>query len=353
MDSFKVIFKIVEDNRCPLYELEEMFVLTDKSLSFSDNKESCLILVREMTQLLFELLDQKEIAGDDELEAKLYTCSGCTGLIKFARVSSKEAPLSGINRSPLLNDQEKRLFDKISGYPLLKSIPPNQLKKFIGCFQEENVSEGELLIRKGELNRYLYIILSGGALIEDGTVTITTLGESEICGEMSYFGNSVAGSSVRALAGTAVLRISGLDFGRLMKKGDSIQLYMAKLLASRLAKANAARGREFDACLRGSIHELAPAELLQVFHMHQKTGTLSLELPEGSGKILFCEGTIISASYAQYQNEDAVYGILAENEGMYKFVAGLSHEKMKKDSIGDFMTLLMEGVRRVDEDEEE
>ncbi len=349
MNSFKAVFKIVEDNRCPLYELDEVFVLTDKSLSFGENKESCLILVREMTQLLFELLDQREVANEDDLEIRLYSCSGCSGLIKFVRVTEAENCLSDDNKAALLDEDEEKLFDKISGYPLLQSIPPNHLKKLIGICREENLVEGELLMRKGELNKDLFIILSGGVVIEDGIVTIATLGEGEICGEMSYFGNNVAGASVRALAFTSVLRISGLDFGRFMKEADSIQLYMAQLLAARLAKANASRGREFDACLRGSIEELAPAELLQVFHMHHKTGTLYLDLPGGGGKILFYEGQIVSATYSQDQNEHAVYAILAENEGTYKFTAGLAHKKMQTEAIGDFMSLLMEGVRLADE----
>ncbi len=349
MTSFKAVFKIVEDNRCPLYDRDDIFILSDKSLSFSTNKESCLILVREMTQLLFELLDQREGPAEDQFEKILYTCSGCSGLIKFIRVREDYVSSNDKIGEPLLTGAEKHLFDEISRFPILKSIPPNQLKKFISFFKQENVAEGELIMRKGELNRFLYIILSGGVIIEDGTVTITTLGEGEICGEMSYFGNNVAGTSVRALAGTTVLRIRGMDFGRLLKKADSIQLYMAKLLASRLSKANASRGREFDACLHGSIDELAPAELLQVFHMHQKTGTLSMDLPRGNAKVLFSEGAIISASYGRFQKEDAIYGLLAEDEGTYKFIAGLAHEKMKKEAIGDFMTLLMEGIRRVDE----
>ncbi len=349
MNSLKVVFKIVKNNRCPLYEMEEIFVLTDKSLTFAENRESCLILVRDMTQLLFELLDQQESENDNELENRLYSCSGCSGLIKFVSVAEKDNLIEQDNKAPLLNPEEQKLFDKISTYPLLQSIPPNHLKQLISLCSEKKLVEGELLMRKGELNHYLYIIISGGVMIEDGAVTIATLGEGEVCGEMSYFGNNVAGTSVRALPTTSVLRISGLDFGRLMKKADSIQLYMAQLLASRLAKANASRGREFDACLRGSINELAPAELLQVFNMHHKTGTLFFDLPAGAGKMLFCDGRIISAMYAHCTNEEAVYAILAEREGTYKFTAGLSHEKMQKEAIGDFMSLLMEGVRLADE----
>lgn len=57
MKSFRAVFLIVEDNNCPLYELEDNLVLSERSLAFPEGKESCLILVRELTQLLFELMD--------------------------------------------------------------------------------------------------------------------------------------------------------------------------------------------------------------------------------------------------------------------------------------------------------
>ena len=43
------------------------------------------------------------------------------------------------------------------------------------------------------------------------------------------------------------------------------------------------------------------------------------------------------------------FAILAEKEGIYRFNIGLSPQEMKAAEIGDFMMLLMEGVRRVDE----
>jgi hypothetical protein len=167
---------------------------------------------------------------------------------------------------------------------------------------------------------------------------------------MSYFGDSIASTSVRALRDTKVLAISGRDFGNLIKKSNAVQIHMARLLAERLSKANTVRASDFEACMQGRLNEMVPAELLQVFHMHQKTGVLSLELPGGRGRLSFLEGSIVGASYAGKSGQDAVFAMLVEREGVYNFTSGLSEQEMKLPVIGDFMMLLMEGIRRVDED---
>ena len=59
MKSLSFFFEIVEDNNCPLYNLGECFRLTGRSFFAPDNKESCLILVRELTELLFVLMDEE------------------------------------------------------------------------------------------------------------------------------------------------------------------------------------------------------------------------------------------------------------------------------------------------------
>jgi CRP/FNR family transcriptional regulator, cyclic AMP receptor protein len=349
MRSFKAVFKIIEESNCPLYRLEEHFVLTDKALSFPKDKESCLILVREMTQLLFELLDNAENSDSPQAQPRIFTCSGCTGPIKFIRVNPAETGDQDGAEGIYLNTEDQELLEKISGYPLLDGFPVNQLKKFIGCFHKQVIHAGSFLITKGDFNQHLYILLSGEVSVEDDMVKITTLREGDVCGEMSYFGNKIARSSIRAVVETKVLAISGDDFGKMMREAASVQIFMARLLAERLAKANTARTREFDACMHGRIKDMAPAELFQIFHMHQKTGSLSLELSKGNAKVSFREGCIINASYADQRNQNAIFSILAEKEGVYRFTVGLSPQEMKAAEIGDFMMLLMEGVKRVDE----
>ena len=351
MGSFKAIFKIIEDNSCPLYKLEERFILSEKALTFPKDRESCLILVREMTELLFQLLDERGQTGSGAGDDRIYTCSGCTGLIKFIQVGEEDEERN-THQVASLDAEQKLLLSKLSASSLVKAFPQDQVGKFIHCLSVRIVQAGSCIITKGEINDHLYIILSGEVSVEDDTVKITTLKEGDVCGEMSYFGNKIARSSVRAIRPTRVASISGDDFGQLMSQIAPVQLFMARLLAERLARANTVRTREFDACMQGRIKEMAPAELFQIFHMHQKTGSLILELSMGTAKVSFREGCIINASYADLHNQDAIFSILAEKEGVYRFTVGLTPQEMKAAEIGDFMMLLMEGVKRVDEENE-
>jgi CRP-like cAMP-binding protein len=350
MKFFQVIFEIIEGNHCPFYKVGEKLILSDKAFSCPGNKETCLILIREMTQLLFRFLS----ADDDSLIAAktVFNCSGCTGLIKFIPVSTSDTQVTESDKDPHLGVMEQELLEKIQSFPLIQAIPYDELKGFIGRCRQESVGEGALLIHKGEPNLSLYMIISGQLLVVDGPVLITTLGAGEICGEMSYLGGCVAAASVKALCATEVLAVSSADFNLLLDKLPAVQLYMARLLAQRLTRVNRARAEDFASCMQGKLHDMAPAELFQVFHMNSKTGVLSLGLPQGPGKISFREGCIINAHYQGEENEKAIFSMLGEHEGTYRFTLGLSPQEMKAAEIGDFMKLLMEGVKRVDDAQE-
>ncbi len=348
MKPFKAVFRITENNNCQLYEREEYFTLTEKSVSIPEGKVCCLILIREMTQLLFQLLNEEGIKDSPDL-SKEYTCSGCSGIIKFARIAEEEAAPESDTAFVAVTDDEQRLFEKIVKYPLLKDIPTKHLKEFISCFRVVNLKSGSLLIEKGQPIKHLFILMAGDLIVEDEGIRIATLAEGEVCGEMSYFGDNIASTSVRTVGGAEILTLSGEDFGKLIKVSGSVHDYMVRILAKRLANANSVRVGDFDFSMQGRVNEMTPAELLQIFHMHRKTGVLSLDLPHGQGSISFHDGEIVVADYAGRNGQEAVFAILAEKDGVYNFINGLPGPTMKLSPIADFMMLLMEGVKRTDE----
>lgn len=210
MDTFKAAFEITHVRNCPLYMQEECFLLTDKAVELPLGRSSCLILVRELTGLLFALLPF--VASEfREQRNQIYTCGGCTGLIKF----------------------------KLTDKPV------------------------------------------------------------------------AAGSTKSAEA----------------------------------FKENS------DSAISGRIEAILPAELLQVFHMHQKTGRLILEFESGSARVTFREGGLLAARFEDLDNQEAIYAMLSEKKGSFHFIPGLPEALMKTREIGDFMMILMEGLRRLDEEE--
>lgn len=357
MKNFSAVFTIIKEKNCPLYKEEELLFLSDKTLSCPKGKEMCLILVRDLTELLFTFLQNKSPDLKDFRET-VFNCSGCSGLIKFSLVrdgdklkdaSSTEKGQGTIAR---IESSVLKMYGKIFDCDLLQSIRADQLEVLFRHFKEIVLQEGELLIKKGQKNHNVYLIFDGELAVESDGTQLAVLAEGEICGEMSYLGADVAVSTVRALKTSRILAIEGDVFGKLLSDNREVQAYMAQLLADRLRKTNAALTRDLESCMNGRIDEIVPAELFQIFHMHQKTGVLSLELPGGLAKVSFREGCIINAGYDNLTNEEAIFKILAEKNGYYRFTTGLSPQEMKAAEIGDFMMLLMEGVKRVDEDHE-
>lgn len=101
--------------------------------------------------------------------------------------------------------------------------------------------------------------------------------------------------------------------------------------------------------ISGLLEEISPTELLQFFHMHQKTGKLLLQVPAGVGRVAFREGGIIGAKFGDLDNKEAIFALLGEHKGRFSFSAGIPPSLQEVDSIGDFMMILMEGIKRLDE----
>ncbi len=211
MDTFKAVFEIIHVRSCPLlYAQDECFLLSGKAVELPLGRSTCLILVRELTGLLFSLLPYSATQFAEQRDT-VYTCGGCTGLIKF----------------------------KLTDKPFVSSA-----------------------------------------------------------------------------------RNRGLKFA---DNSESV--------------------------ISGQIEAIVPAELLQVFHMHQKTGRLLMEFENGSGRVTFREGGLLAARFEDLDNQEAIYAMLSEKKGSFHFIPGLPDALMKIREIGDFMMILMEGLRRIDENE--
>lgn len=347
MKVFNAVFVIQEEKNCPLYNVGECLQLSEKTFTCPENREVCLILVRDMTELLFRFL-QKQPVNLDEYRDALFNCSGCKGLIKFSLLGSERRQPSQVRTGAKIATDREKPYGTVDS-PFLRTLPPGQVEELLSHFQEIGIEEGDVLIRKGAMNLNLYLVCSGQLFFEEGGQR-TSIAAGELCGEMSYLGADIAVATVRAASAATLLAIPGDEFGRLFGNNPAVQSYMAQLLAARLRMTAEARTRDLDSCMVGKIDEILPAELFQIFHMQQKTGVLTLELSHGTGKVSFREGCLINARYGAWQNEEAIFKIIAEKNGRYRFTSGLLPQDMRAAEIGDFMSLLMEGVKRIDEE---
>lgn len=104
------------------------------------------------------------------------------------------------------------------------------LKEGQVLFKAGDKSDGMYLIRKGELRVFLE---------QDGKeVTLATIGEGGMIGEMALFDNQPRSASVKAGKETEVTLISTEDFGKLIKQIPKWFVGLMQALSSRLRQAN-------------------------------------------------------------------------------------------------------------------
>jgi hypothetical protein len=226
MNDLSVAFKVVSERNCPFYASEDLFVLTGQSVQLPLGHPSCLILVREMTNLLFNTVVPAAETDFQELKDETYSCGGCTGLIKFQFEDDPQIIEQGASALP-----------------------------------EDSV---EVERREGE-------------------------------------------------PGKSRVRMEGV-------------------------------------VVSGQISEVSTSELMQFFHMHQKTGKLVLDVANGTGRIAFRDGGIIGAKYMAYEDKEAIFALLREKQGRFSFVNGIPPSLQEVNDIGDFMMILMDGIKQMDEE---
>ncbi len=352
-------FKIIEDDHCPLYNEGDVVLLSGKALPLKRRKEKtfvtssvvrfpkdksvCRILVSSLTSLLIEYGSVDNLPGHH-----IIACGGCTGTIRLEHSGvGKSIESTGLPR----DDSEIGFATKLlTKFPIFESLKESDVKKLVPMLKMKKFPRGASIIKKGDPGSNLYIILAGKAevLVDDG-ISIGFMERGEVFGEISLLIGTPAGATIKVVSTVTVLLIYGKDFKRVLNMFPSLQMYFARLLAKRLAKTNVERFEEIASGMSGKLQDNPPSELLQTLNLNRKTGILTLNVASGTAELAFKEGGLVGARHDNMEGQEAFFAILGEKEGRFKFVPRLSPKYDHLEEIGDFMWLLMEGIRRVDE----
>jgi DNA-binding response OmpR family regulator len=99
--------------------------------------------------------------------------------------------------------------------------------------------------------------------------------------------------------------------------------------------------------LRGDLEQVALFDLLQVFSVNRRTGTLRVETLGASGEIAVRDGRIVDCVFRGVRGEKALYRLLASRRGQFVFIPGSLSGQTSIDASTDM--LMMEAVRQADE----
>ncbi|QTA79514.1 Cyclic nucleotide-binding protein, DUF4388 [Desulfonema limicola] len=341
------VFRMIGGKNCPLYDLGDEFQLSGSILTVPRPKAPCMILARDVARIFKQAYIE---APESEVIGQIYQCSGCKGIIRFVKKPSPEFLEKEDNKPE--DDYIEVVTRGLSDFPIFQSLDNEISREFTACLRFDEFAVGELIIKKGDPGKNLYIIISGKVeVMGDDEMRIAVMGTGEIFGEMSLLSGNTVGATIIAIEPTTVLYITGQSLKTILSSSPKLQMYFTRLLAGRMAEINIARSKEFSSGITGKISEMSPLELFQMFNMNQKTGRLTLQSQHNSASVSFRDGELVNVHYNGRQGEDAFFDLLKLKRGRFKFKPGLSLEEMESRGMGPFMPLLMEGLRRIDEDD--
>ena len=339
------VFEIIRNYGCPLYGLGEEFRLSDNVFFPPYNKPPCLILVKDLMKIIDKNPSgkQKEESPADSDPETIFTCGGCKGKIEF----SYKEELFGKDDNYI-----SVLLKLLSRFPIFDGIDKDDIRNVASLLKLDRFAEGDFILKQGDFGRYLFIILSGKVDVLDGDgMSIASMGKGDVFGEMSLLSGVPVGATVIAREPGAVLRISGENLRNVLTRHPSFQMNFIRLLIQRVSEINLVRYKEFACGVTGKLSEISPSDLFQAFNISEKTGVLTLKLPDKSAYLSFREGQLINVKYSGKEGEEAFFELLKQRKGRFQYLSGLSPEEMRASEIGDFMGLLIEGLRRIDEED--
>ncbi len=354
----KILFRIVENRSCPLYEYNDGFALsgiaipltndnensfiTTSIITYPPGKKICKILNGDLSKLVIQY------ERGDKIPICMISCSGCTGSIRIEHSRDCNLPKLGLDT---LSDELGSIIHLLSSFPFFKNIDQKNLDAVVSFFKLNKYKVGDIVIKKGDPGGRFYIIVSGSInVLNNAGIIISTLEKGEVFGEMSLICNDIVNATIQVREPSSIIYVDQPNFHKILDSYPAIQLYFSRLMAERLNKSNKIRAEDLTSGIIGNLSEIPAEALFQTLNMNSKTGILTIsDLSKGTARFSFRQGALIKAKYDEYVGDMAFYQILKENSGRFRFTPGIAPEDFSTPEIGFFMKLLMEGMRRLDE----
>ncbi len=123
---------------------------------------------------------------------------------------------------------------RLSGLRLFKGANEEAISHLASAADEVTVDAGHVLIHQGRNHRELYVIESGGAVVQVDDEQVAEIPAGELVGELGYFTQTPASATVTTSAESTVLVIPYNRFAQTLDDNPKLVLAIATELAERL-----------------------------------------------------------------------------------------------------------------------
>jgi len=340
-------------SECPTFSTGDQITLDYPQVVLEETDKVCLLALDQVHPYILPLSKGVAYAtlgiGD---EIGTLRCCCLMGTVTF-NVMKRRRRIA-ITPETLKHLAELKLdLAKLQVMPVFAPLPEASLEKIIPLLQLQQIHTGTDIIQQGDVGEFLYVITKGEVLVlrEGGQIreeVLATLSEGECFGEMSLISGEPISATIRAKTPVILLQISREDFDRLILENPSLSVYFTKLLTQRLQQANTRMEEMLDKGMLGNIETFSIPELVQTLALNGRTGVLVISGQGNEADIHFGKGFIHQVSLGELLGEQAFYELLTWEKGQFQFQPA-ERLSMKRLVHKDTMHLLMEGLRRLDE----
>ncbi|CAK8720791.1 hypothetical protein KKHLCK_09985 [Candidatus Electrothrix laxa] len=366
------IFIVTEAYSCPLYKVGEEFTVRNFTLSTKRDKQTCLLLMQEFMKVLSvpeSLLDPRRgasansfILPQQNMQRIKFECGGCSGLIRFEckkpqksyAVTVQGQLIEEKNREAEKQATElvrKKIYTFLRRVKMFDELDSDTLQYLALLMHLRRYDANKMLIEEGMPGTHLYILLAGqaGVINKNGEI-FAKLKRGEVFGETSLLTGRPAYPSVCSLSPVQLIVLNSKNFRQALSSYPNLNSFFWNIMMNR-AKANLIRSCQINSGMSGELACISLVDLFQLINSGRKSGTLDLILPYGHACVLFNEeGEIVHAACEQLHGKEALFALLAQEDGSFTYtVERLPDTYRKKQRLGEFMSLLLEGLQHVDE----
>lgn len=348
------IFIVTEEDHCPLYNVSEEFEIHEGILKLPVAKPTCMNLAGSLIQVASDTASYEQYK-DGGKKASKFDCGGCTGLIRFEfkkekgfetlqmkllAASDRKEKIKNVARfAGLLRTIE--IFEPLGDDDLLDLATLMELKDFPWQFP---------IVQKGDPGLNLHVLVRGRVeVIDDEGITLAEMGRGEVFGEMSLLSGIPVTTTIMAAEPCQIAVMNHKNFRHILTRFPALQVFFYKLLVKRITSINLQRAEELASGMVGQVGDIPVIELCQMINSNQRTGRLKIEHEELRANMVFHEGELIEAKVNKLDGKEAFFTILAFDRGRFKFTPGISVLEKRKEVVGGFMALIMEGMKHLDD----
>lgn len=353
MQYRSTVFVVTEEQACPVYSLGDEFRVREMMLSISRGKPACLSLLTAMMPLV-SLDPQVGKAARAKLSRGKHECGGCQGIIRFE--PKKSGDFATLQMKLLIAaERREKFFTEDSGFAELRGLDAfsdlddEQLHAICNLGRVRQYSPDASIVIRGEDTDRLFILLSGRVQLSVPGQPSTEIGPGALFGELSLVTDTIYTADYRALEAAALLVLTVKELKTFLGKYPALHVFFYRRLAKRLEN-RVSHLAGHSASLSGSLKDVMMVDLFQLINSSQKSGRVELYLQDGSpGEVLFSDGELVRARHSERRGKEAFFSLLACDEGSFSFITGLTAEEKNLPVIGGFMSLVMEGMQKLDE----